>query len=865
MGTGWPFVGRVTELARMQSLIDSGVGAIILGEPGVGKTALARQAAERFGQGITPIGRVVGNAVSNGSPYEAFAGVVTVADAALLNPAEVARRAAAAFPRRPGAKVLFIVDDAQLLDDRSAQVLLQLATDGVATVLATTRDHSLPRGIDRLWHDGLCERFELAGLSEGEVLELIETALDAPIEASAARAFAARAQGNPLLLRELVSAALESSTLVRRDTAWTLAGEPPVSTGIRDLIRVRLAARPDTQRVALEVIAAGEPLALPVAIELVGESVLDELDADRLISVRAGLSGPEVSTAHPLHGEVLRADTPPLRMRRVRLLLATKLESGDRPSPHDLVRGALWRLEGGQAAEPERLLAAARAARSLSLETAERLARKAKEESGSLQATLLLAEVLTHTGRADEATALTKNLPPETLAPADREALVYCSAVGQGLMTGDPGSGADLVGGVLAGIPSASDQLRGLYASLLAFDSRFAEALEVATPLVDDDSVHPSARTLAAMGAAGAEYWLGHTQRAVAVSDAIFPVASLVRDELPFGAASLELFAICALIEQGELDPAEERARQMLLAAVADADRFRVTRAEYALGRVDLVRGRVATALRRFRRCLAALTPFDESFVRHISSMMARAAAAIGDLPTARTALSSCVDAPRLKTYEPEFELAEAAVRAAELRMPEAVDHAAWAAQIAASRAQWTVALAGYHDAARYGGARAILLSLRDAATQVDGTFAWCMLDHASAMVSRDPVALDEVARRFETHGALLFAAEASAEAALAYTGDQHPRPAKASAARATALRARCEDAISPWLAGAAVAVSLTARERQVAALASRGDPDSAIADRLGISTRTVQTHLGRVYAKLGITSRRDLGYHLDT
>lgn len=98
--------------------------------------------------------------------------------------------------------------------------------------------------------------------------------------------------------------------------------------------------------------------------------------------------------------------------------------------------------------------------------------------------------------------------------------------------------------------------------------------------------------------------------------------------------------------------------------------------------------------------------------------------------------------------------------------MAEAADHAAWAA----GRNQWNVALAGYHDAARYGAARAILLPLREAATHVDGTFAWCLIDHASALAARDPVALDEVARRFEAHCAVLLAAEAAAEAALAHT-----------------------------------------------------------------------------------------------
>ena len=244
--------------------------------------------------------------------------------------------------------------------------------------------------------------------------------------------------------------------------------------------------------------------------------------------------------------------------------------------------------------------------------------------------------------------------------------------------------------------------------------------------------------------------------------------------------------------------------------------------------------------------------------------MLARAAATLGDVTAARQALEACADAPRMKMYEPEFELVVAALHAADVRMAEAADHAAWAAGVAADHEQWNVALAGYHDAARYGLARSVLIPLREAATHVDGTFAWCLIDHASALAAHDPVALDEVARRFEVHCALLLAAEASAEAALAHTAAGHLRPARASAARAALLRAQCEGAVSPWLFGAAVPVPLTARERQTAALAARGNSDAAIADRLGISARTVQTHLARVYAKLGITGRAELSRHLD-
>lgn len=51
----------------------------------------------------------------------------------------------------------------------------------------------------------------------------------------------------------------------------------------------------------------------------------------------------------------------------------------------------------------------------------------------------------------------------------------------------------------------------------------------------------------------------------------------------------------------------------------------------------------------------------------------------------------------------------------------------------------------------------------------------------------------------------------------------------------------------------------LTHRERQIATLASKGVPNGKIAKRLGLSIRTVESHLYRVYGKLGVSTRDKL------
>jgi DNA-binding NarL/FixJ family response regulator len=48
----------------------------------------------------------------------------------------------------------------------------------------------------------------------------------------------------------------------------------------------------------------------------------------------------------------------------------------------------------------------------------------------------------------------------------------------------------------------------------------------------------------------------------------------------------------------------------------------------------------------------------------------------------------------------------------------------------------------------------------------------------------------------------------------------------------------------------------LTDRERQVLALVSQGLANKAIARRLGVSEKTVKSHLTTVFARIGVTDR---------
>ena len=64
---------------------------------------------------------------------------------------------------------------------------------------------------------------------------------------------------------------------------------------------------------------------------------------------------------HPLYGEVLRADIPPLRLRRLRRELAFAITQTEAPRPYDVLRSVVWRLESGDVPDLDDLLEAARA------------------------------------------------------------------------------------------------------------------------------------------------------------------------------------------------------------------------------------------------------------------------------------------------------------------------------------------------------------------------------------------------------------------------------------------------------------------------------------------------------------------------
>jgi DNA-binding CsgD family transcriptional regulator len=214
--------------------------------------------------------------------------------------------------------------------------------------------------------------------------------------------------------------------------------------------------------------------------------------------------------------------------------------------------------------------------------------------------------------------------------------------------------------------------------------------------------------------------------------------------------------------------------------------------------------------------------------------------------------------------FDPWAELDRAWVAAAAGELTRAAGLAARAADMARASRQFTFEAAALYDVARLGAPVDVRQRLEELAGLLEGRLAAVLASSAVALAAEDGAALDRVGAAFQDLGALLLAAEAKAAAARAHRAAGRDASANASQEQAAALAAACQGARTPGLGPAMPASVLTPREREVALLAATQASSREIATRLHLSVRTVDNHLGRVYGKLGVSSRAQLAALLE-
>ena len=149
---------------------------------------------------------------------------------------------------------------------------------------------------------------------------------------------------------------------------------------------------------------------------------------------------------------------------------------------------------------------------------------------------------------------------------------------------------------------------------------------------------------------------------------------------------------------------------------------------------------------------------------------------------------------------------------------------------------------------------------LADLADQCDSRLFVARAAHAAALVSRDGQALLAAGDQLAAIGAQAAAMEAAMDAARQFIADGRADSARRAGAVARERHASGQGADFPLIDGLeGIAVELSSREAQVAALAGRGLSNRQIADQLVLSVRSVETYVYRAMQKRGVSNRRQL------
>lgn len=356
-------VGRESELARIAAFLDripAGANVLVVeGEPGIGKTSLWLAGVGGAGDRSW---RVLATRPTQAEASLAFSalgdlldetGDALIADLpapqrralgiALLReepagPPPDHRAVAVAFLNTMRAlaargPVLLAVDDVQWLDPASAVVLeyaiRRLRDEPIGALLARRVEHpeALALGLDRLPEGNRLERLAVGPLSLGTLHQLLDAGLGLTLPRPTLRRIHSTSGGNPFF-------ALELGRALQRQHGRIDPGEDlPVPDELRTLLSDRLAALPIQTRQALAVTAA---LAHPT-IDLVGLVIED--DAATWLEPAIGshvvdLEDGRIRFSHPLLASTAFSMLRPSRRREVHARVAAHLVDPEERARH---------------------------------------------------------------------------------------------------------------------------------------------------------------------------------------------------------------------------------------------------------------------------------------------------------------------------------------------------------------------------------------------------------------------------------------------------------------------------------------------------------------------------------------------------
>ena len=864
----WPFVGRGTELAYLRELIGSEAcsGVVVAGAAGVGKSRIASEFLRWATEAGWGTARVTATRSAATQSFGAFASLLrsvgreeagTVGDRAGL-----LRRCAIDLTERAGGRrPVLVVDNAHLLDDASATLVHQLCEGRRAFVVATVcTGEPSPDPVVALWKDRLAERLDVKGLTFDSLEQLLASVLSGPLDGAAARELAMRSQGNVLFLRELVLGALEDGTLRDQGGIWRLIAPLAPSERLVELVEARLIGLLPAERALVELVSYGEPLGRAELEALGDPDLADRLERAHILSSRVDGRRLEVRLAHTVYGDVLRARTPAVAVANITRALAEVAEANGGRRQEDSLRIATWRLTGG-GGSPELLVAGAETARwHYDFALAERLARAALEAGGGFDAALLAAQVASLQGCGDSAEAELADLLPRASTDAER-CIIAHARIDNCFSMGRPDKARKIAEDSEPTIldPVWRDEIVARRSWLdLTIDGPLAGA-KTAEPLLQQ--AHGRALVWACASASYASRRIGRLGEALEVARLGQTVYRSLIVPLEWYPGLFPLLRCEVLMHMGQLREAEELARAEHKQSLSEHSPSAQALFAMQLSVVLRERGQIGTAARHGQEAAALFAELGRPSIEwHCLCFLAWALALAGRAGEARDALSR-LDALALPPAFSPVDLSQARAWAAAAtgNLSHAQRLLSDAATVGRDVGDFVGAAGALHDMARLGAAEDAAGPLAELAVQIEGSLTPARAAHVQALACGDPAGLERSSLTFEGIGADLLAAEAAADAAVMLRQQGEPRLAAPMERRAALLADRCEQAVTPSLQRIEARARLTAAERQAALLAANGRSNKQIAGELSVSLRTVENHLHRVYAKLGIASREEL------
>ena len=861
MRLSWPLVGRSEEMRAIEAaIVASDVsGIVVCGAAGVGKSRIAREAlSAAVSQGRE--GRwAVGTSAARAIPLGAF---TAWAQPGVTDTLQLLRGVMESLTAAPsGATVVLGVDDVHLLDDLSIFVLHQIVQRGAAIVMLTVRDGDpIPAAVQEIWTVGQFDRLDLQPLSLDETATLLSATLDGPVDPGAAQRLWKLTRGNVLYLRNIVDQEVADGRIMRQDGYWRWLGDPVMPPGLVELIESRIGALPTAVSDVVDAVAVGEPIELAHLRHIADPAAVEEADTRALITLEPGVGGVQVRLAHPLYGEVRRRRAAPSRLRRLRGLVAAELAAADdRDDIQVVVRRATLSLDSDLTPDADLLVRAAHGAVWLAdLPLADRLAEAAVRAGAGPEPCFIRAHALSWLGRGEEADAVLAEIRTGQLTDGERARLAFLRASNMLWALGDPTRAKEIIDDASH---TTSPQARSYVDAFLTVywfavdepDAAMRASESLALDGLPAVVVAEIAWVLADISAGA-----GRTTEAVAVADAGYAAAARSFDapHMRFNIADAH---VSALLLAGRIAEALDVAERVRLQAADLPGAAQMLGAAVA-GRAALGAGRLHSAGVLFEQAavgLSATHALGWGYRYHVPR--ATALAMCGSTAEAANALAA-LDTQRrpFRLLDYERGLARAWVGAGQGAVSEAITILLSAAERASAKGQFAAEVLCLQTATQFGD-RSGSLRLRDLEAIVEGPRVGVAARFSAALSAGDAAELAAVSDEFERMGDLVAAVDAAAHAALAHRSHGRRGSALGCATRADALAEQCGGAWTPARRQASEPVPFTDREREIVMLIGEGLSNRAVAERLTLSVRTVESHIYRAMSRTGITSRDEL------